>query len=432
MKITAIDTCSTGEEIGLLLGDKIRTINGRKIRDILDYRFYISDEEIELEIERQSKRFFIELEKETDDALGLSFEPIKVRMCGNDCPFCFVDQNPAGMRKTLYIRDEDFRLSFLAGHFVTLTNLSQRDLQRIVEQRLSPLYVSVHAIDLEIRKFLLGLRNDDQLLEKLTFLCQNGIELHTQIVVSPGINDGEVLEETIAALVSFFPQIGSVATVPLGLTRHRKGLTQLQPITAEYAKKYLQHADLLAAKYKDELGQHFIYPSDEFYIRAGMAIPGRERYDDFQQFENGVGMVRTLLDDFSEIKNKFPGRLKKPVRISFVTGMMMQEIFEREIVAVFRAVQNLHIEVIAVKNDFYGHSIRTTGLLTGQDIYKNCHERKLGKKLYLPANCLNPDLKFLDDWTLDGLSEKLQIPVETCANDFSEILHDIIEMDATS
>ncbi|KAA3616291.1 MAG: DUF512 domain-containing protein [Calditrichaeota bacterium] len=430
MKITAIDEYSTGQDIGLLPGDKIWKINGRRIRDILDFRFFITDEEIALEIERDKERVIFDIEKETDDALGLSFEPIKVRMCGNDCPFCFVDQNPAGMRKTLYFRDEDFRLSFLAGHFVTLTNLSNRDLERIVEQRLSPLYVSVHAIDLEIRTFLLGLKKDDRLLEKLKYLTENGIELHTQIVVSPDINDGKVLEETVAALASFYPKIGSVATVPLGLTKHREGLLKMKPVTTEYAKDYLIHADELAQKYKKELGIFFIYPSDEFYIRAQEPIPGRERYDTFEQFENGVGMLRTLLDDFSELKSKFPDHLDQPVHISFVTGMMMHEILEREIVNAFRAIKNLRLDLVVVKNDFYGETIRTTGLLTGQDIYKNCADRDLGTRLYLPKNCVNDDRKFLDDWTLDGLSEKLQIPIELASNDFSIILEEIKQMSA--
>ncbi|MDZ7343769.1 MAG: PDZ domain-containing protein, partial [candidate division KSB1 bacterium] len=221
MKIITIDPNSTGQELGLLPVDELLRINGEPVRDILDYRFLIADETIEMEIRRGDVPIVFEIEKDADDSLGVNFAPLKIRRCGNDCIFCFVDQNPAGMRPPMYFRDEDFRLSFLAGHYVTLSNMSRPDLERIVRQRLTPLYISVHATDPAVRKFLLGIKFDDRLVEKFTYLTQNGIALHTQIVLCPEINDGEVLRQTLSDLAGFYPHLRSVAVVPVGLTKHR-------------------------------------------------------------------------------------------------------------------------------------------------------------------------------------------------------------------
>ncbi len=421
MKIVGIDKGSIAEEIGLKAGDVLRAVNGRKLQDVLDFRFHIADEFVELEIEQDGEPVVIEIEKEPDETLGVDFEPIKVRMCGNDCPFCFVDQNPAGMRDGLYFRDEDFRLSFLAGHYVTLTNISKRDLERIVEQRLSPLYISVHAIRPEVRKFLLGLRQDDRLLEKLEFLTQNGIELHTQVVVCPTHNDGEIMVETFKGLAKFFPQLRSVALVPLGLTKHREGLTKLEPITPKYAGEMIDFADVHAAKFKESLGINFVYPSDEFYILAKRELPTEERYDAFDQLENGVGMVRGLLNDFHEVQPDLPKRLKKRKKVTLVSGTLMGDIVEREIVSALNRVENFEAELVIVKNDFYGETIRITGLLTGQDIYKNLSRRENGDMIFLPKNCVNDDGVFLDNWSLPQLERALNTSIHAINSDFSLI-----------
>ncbi|MCA9743176.1 MAG: DUF512 domain-containing protein [Deferribacteres bacterium] len=422
MKIQSIDKNSIAEELGLQAGDILRSINGHKVQDVIDYRFLISEEFVDLEVEREGEMTVFEIEKDADDTLGLNLEPIKVRMCGNDCPFCFVDQNPAGMRQSLYFRDEDFRLSFLAGHYVTLTNISQRDLERIVEQRLSPLFISVHAIDPEVRKFLLGLRHDDRLIKKLDYLTENDIELHTQIVVCPTHNDGKVMEETLRVLSGYFPHVRSVALVPLGLTKHREGLTQLQPVDAAYAQKLIADSDALAAQYKKKLGIYFAYPSDEFYLMAGIPLPQPDRYDTFDQLENGVGMVRALLNDFADAQPELPTSLSQPTKVTLVTGTLMGPVLQKEIVPVLNQIQNLQVELAIVKNDFYGDSIRTSGLLTGQDIFKNLADRKNGDCVFLPKNCVNDQQIFLDDWTVQEMQEKLAVPVRVIGNDFSEIL----------
>lgn len=421
MKIQSIDRNSIAEEVGLQSGDVLHSINGRRVQDVVDYRFLIAEETVDLEVERDGEKTIFEIEKEADDTLGLNLEPIKVRMCGNDCPFCFVDQNPAGMRQSLYFRDEDFRLSFLAGHYVTLTNISKRDLERIVEQRLSPLFISVHAIDLEVRKFLLGLRHDDKLIEKLDFLTANGIELHTQIVVCPTHNDGAVMEKTLRVLSGYFPHIRSVALVPLGLTKHREGLTRLEPITAEYAKKLIAESDTFAAQFKQKLGIYFVYPSDEFYMMAGLPLPQPERYDTFDQLENGVGMVRSLLNDFADLRPALPANLPRKTKITLVTGELMGPVLNKEIVPHLNRIGNLQVKVAVVQNDFYGDSIRISGLLTGQDIYKNLVDRDNGDYVFLPKNCVNDQQVFLDDWRVQQLEEKLGVPVRVISNDFGEI-----------
>ena len=425
MTITSVEAGSIADDLKLQPGDRLHKINGRKVKDILDYRFLVVDDSIELEMEHRGERVIFEIEKDTDELLGLEFEPLKVRMCGNDCPFCFVDQNPAGMRKGLYFRDEDYRLSFLSGHYVTLTNLSKADLDKIVTQGLSPLYISVHAIRPEVRKFLLGIRHDDRLLQKMDFLTGKGIELHTQIVVCPTINDGEVLDETVRTLEGYFPKVRSIALVPLGLTQHRDGLTALKPVTADYARELIAVADRYAEHYKRALGMYWVYPSDEFYIMAGLPIPGRERYDAFEQLENGVGMVRSLLDDFAEVRAALPERLPEAARITLVTGALISVILQQEVVRDLNRVKNLQAEAVMVPNLFYGETIRVTGLLTGQDIYATLRERDNGDRIYLPRNCVNDDGVFLDDWRLSDLEQNLGVPVRAIDNDFREILLDL-------
>lgn len=421
MKIQSIVPGSTAEELGLQSGDVLHSINGRRIRDVIDYRFLVADEFVELEVERAGERTVFEVEKDADDTLGLELEPIKIRMCGNDCPFCFVDQNPAGMRQTLYFRDEDFRLSFLAGHYVTLTNISKRDLERIVEQKLSPLFISVHAVDLEVRRFLLGLRQDDRLLEKLDFLTTNGIELHTQIVVCPTHNDGKVLDETLHKLATYFPQIRSVALVPLGLTKHREGLTYLPPVTPDYARQLIATADQYAAHFKKKLDIHFVYPADEFYLIAETPLPSRSRYDTFDQLENGVGMVSGLLAEFAASQPNLPRALAKPGRATLVTATLMAPVLQQHIVPALNRTRNFSADLVAVPNDFYGPTIHVTGLLTGRDIHKHLRGRDNGDLVVLPQNCVNGDGLFLDDWSLAQLEAQLGVPVRTLSNDFAAI-----------
>jgi len=422
LKIIAIDKASTGAELGLRPGDEVLRINSETVRDILDYRFLTADDAIEMEVRRGDEQIIFDIEKAPDDSLGLNFAPLKIRRCGNDCIFCFVDQNPAGMRQTMYFRDEDFRLSFLSGHYVTLSNMSRADLERIVRQRLTPLYISVHATEPARRKFLLGIKFDDRLLEKFDYLTQNGIELHTQIVLCPELNDGEVLRKTLSDLARYHPHVRSVAVVPVGLTRHRDGLTRIKPVTKAYAQSFLRIADDYAAEFRRRFDTHFVYPSDEFYIMAGEPMPPASRYDAFEQMENGVGMLRDLLDDFNgrQVK-RLPKRLPKPTKVTLVTatlagGFLAENIFPR-----LQQIKNFTPELVTVVNKFYGDTIRVTGLLTGQDIFAALKDHDLGAAVFLPKSCLNDQQIFLDDWKLTELQDKLDVPVMPLKNDFGGI-----------
>ena len=303
--IHGVDADSIAEEVGLAAGDRLLAINDRMIEDVLDYRYIASTVESELTL-RVLKAFGevweIEIEKDEDEDLGLELEGIQTRICKNNCIFCFVHQLPRGkhIRRTLRVKDEDFRLSFLFGHYLTLTNLSEDDFQRIFEQRLSPLYVSVHATDPALRKYLLQSQIPDDLLGNMRRLVDGGIQLHTQVVLIPGINDGMNLERTLHDLRQFYPSVMSVSIVPVGLTDHRKGLPQLRSVDAAYAADAIAHVEQIQQKNKSEIGVPFCFLGDEFYIKAGHPIPPRSHYGDFPLVENGVGMIRNFLDEFAE------------------------------------------------------------------------------------------------------------------------------------
>ncbi len=421
MKITGVENDSIGFDLGLKSGDDIARINGQNVRDILDFRYLIAEEDVELEVLKDGQKILFEIEKDYDDDLGLEFEDIQIRYCGNDCPFCFVDQNPAGMRASMYFRDEDFRLSFLSGHYVTLTNLSKRDMDRIVFQQLSPIFVSVHATETEVRKLLFGIDFEDRLLPKLEFLTSNNIEIHTQIVLCPEINDGQVLKNTIWDLAKFLPNLRSVSVVPVGLTKHRSGLKKLNPVTPDLARKYLETLHEYANEFKMKSGENFVYASDEFYIMAGEPMPEADNYDGFYQKENGVGLVRFMLEEFAQQKTYFPERLKHSKTATFVSAKLASGIIQDEIIGYLNKIENFTGKLSIIKNDFYGHSIHVTGLLTGQDIYAQLKDQDLGDAVFLPENCLKDNSIFLDDWTITELSDKLNRPVYSLGNEFTQI-----------
>ncbi|MCG8604431.1 DUF512 domain-containing protein [bacterium] len=432
MRITEIEGGSTGIELGLRVGDELVRINGQPVRDVIDYRFLIAEEQVEMEVVSGGQKTIIELEKEIDDHLGLNFEEIKIRYCGNDCPFCFVDQNPAGMRSSMYFRDEDFRLSFLSGHYVTLTNLSKKDMDRIVWQRLSPLFVSVHATEPEVRKFLFGIKHDDRLFDKLDFLTSHDIVLHTQIVLCPDVNDGAILKKTIWDLAEYQPNLGSVSIVPVGLTKHRQGLTKLNPVTAAYASRLLDIVEEYASEFRRQSGENFVYASDEFYIMAEETLPEADRYDGFYQKENGVGMVRYMLDDLHLQRDAFPQSLPRQVSATLVTGQLAGGMMREEVLPALKQVGNFQPKLAVVQNRFYGSSIGITGLLTGQDIFNHLASEELGEVVFLPANCLKDDHLFLDDWTIEELSSNLERPVVPLDNDFVAMFEHMASQPAQS
>lgn len=422
MNIKAFVQDSLAAEVGLKIGDDLIIINEEPIRDLIDFRFHVADEILDIQVLRQGKTLFFEIEKDYDDSLGIIFEETKYRCCGNKCIFCFIDQNPKGLRESLYFKDEDFRLSFLYGNYVTLSNVSRADLKRIVEQRLSPLYVSVHSTDLEIRKFLLGLKKDDHLQDKIRFLTRHRIELHAQIVLCPGINDGNSLNKTIDDLAEFYPQLKSIAIVPVGLTQHRQNLYPLQAVTAAYSNSLIFEMEKIARQFKQKWDDYFLYLADEFYLLAGEELPVAERYEEFPQVENGVGMAREFIDKFEEQSSHFPHKIKTSLELTLVSGVLAAPIINRWVVSKLNQIENLTARVQTIQNEFYGNSVTVTGLLAGQDIFNQLRNEKTGDIILLPANCVNFDGIFLDDWTPEMLQSQLQRPVEIIEDDFFSLI----------
>lgn len=426
MKILKFEKQSSAAETGLKIGDDLIIINEEPIRDLIDFRFHVADEILDIEVLRQGETFFFEIEKDYEDNLGIIFEETKYRCCGNDCIFCFIDQNPQGLRNSLYFKDEDFRLSFMYGNYVTLTNVSQNDLKRIVAQRLSPLYVSVHSTDLDIRKLMLGLKKDDHLLKKIKFLAESNIELHVQIVLCPSINDGESLNKTIDDLAQFYPMLKTIAIVPVGLTKHRKHLYPINPVTPDYASDLIARIEPIARQFKKNRKDYFIYLADEFYLLAGIELPPAKRYEEFFQIENGVGMTREFIDRFQEQSQHFPHRINISRSIALVSGQLATPVISKWVVPALNAIENLDVRLVTVPNNFYGASVTVTGLLTGQDIFAELSKHPLGDIVVLPANTLNFDGIFLDDWTIEMLRDKLERPIEVIDNDFDGLIKKVI------
>lgn len=422
VKIQTVEPNGIAAQLGIQPGDELISINEKPVNDRLDYRYYIADENIELLIKRGDEQFLFEIEKDTDDNLGLEPEDMKLMSCGNNCVFCFVYQNPKGMRRSLYFKDEDYRYSFLYGHYVTMTTLRQADLNRIVEQHLSPLYISVHSTETETRKLLLGIKRDDHLLEKIRFLSEHGIELHAQIVLVPGINDGAIFDKTIHDLKAFFPAVRSVAVVPLGLTRHRDRLMKLRIHTRQELKDTIGYVDMLRTALRRELGDAFVYLADEFFIKADEPIPEASYYDEFYQIENGVGEFRAMIDEFEEALNQFPRQLPKPKRITWVTGRLAAGPLHRHIIKPLANIENLEIKLKPVENVFYGATIQISGLLVGQDIYDQLKGEDLGDAVLLPPRVLNDDELFLDDWTVPRLENELGVPCHVYKEPLSEMI----------
>ena len=420
MKISVVYPDTPAARLGLQPGDEIIAIDSHEIRDPIDFQFYSAEESYCLHLRRGGHEWKVNLAPEESGWLGVEFADMEYHSCGNKCVFCFVDQNPPGMRKSLYFKDEDYRLSFLYGNYVTLTNLSRSHLERIVEQRLSPLYVSVHSTEDDLRKRMLGLRRSDRLLEKIDFLARGGIELHAQIVLCPEWNDGEHLEKTLADLAARFPAVQSVAVVPLGLTGHREELTPLRTVTPAEAVGLLVSEKRWEKEFRSRLGVAFVYLADEFYLLAGAPLPSAARYDGFPQIENGVGMTRSFLDRFARQKYRFP-REVKPVRVSIVSGELAAPILTARVLPVLNTISGLQAEVVAVKNRFFGGKVTVSGLITGGDIIGQLRGMERADLIMIPPNCRNGDGLFLDDLDLDGLSRALDAPVLAPQSGFTEL-----------
>ena len=422
MKITKIKSNSLAEKIGMQPGDRLLKINGKKVIDELDYKFRITEELLILDLEINGKLDRVEIEKEYDDDLGVLFEEMKIRACANDCVFCFVDQNPPNLRDGLYFRDGDYRMSYLYGHYITMTNMGKSQLERVVEQRMSPLYVSIHVTDKDLRQKLFLYKKDDNILEKIKYLTDNKIELHTQIVVMPNINDEKYLDNTLSDLYKFHPLLKTCTLVPVGLTKHRKGLMDLSIVDKGYAVKMIENLYKLRTKYSG-LDNPFILCSDEWYILSDLPFPNLSEYGDLDLIENGVGQVQQFIERFDSEMSSFPKSINKPRKVTLVTGTLIENIFTENILPALNKIKNLEVNLVAIENEFFGKSVTVSGLLSGQDIINKLTNSDLGDEVWMSHRILNEEGTYtLDNMTINDISKTLGCPVKIGKDSFRSLL----------
>jgi putative radical SAM enzyme (TIGR03279 family) len=407
--IAAIEPGSDAEKAGLLPGDRILRVNNEEIRDRLDFEFFRSEGYLALELLRESASVAVEIERDPERTLGIEPEVMKIKICKNDCVFCFVYQTPKGMRRSLYIKDEDYRYSFLDGHFTTLSNMKPEDWDRVVAQKLSPLYLSVHATNHETRVRMLKNPKLEPILERMDWLRAHDLRFHTQIVVVPGYNDGEELERSLRELRTYWPWLLSISVVPVGLTRHRTKLTPLRTLSEAETRACMEATLRHEAEAFAETGQHFIFPSDEIYVRAGAALPAAEFYGDFSQHDNGVGTLRYLEEKF---RKELPALPRAPAGygVTVLTAPLASATVGG-ILASLRAERDLASEMIICENGTFGDSVTVTGLLCGQDLAAALEKSQGQGPVLLPPNSLNTEGKFLDDMAPKDLQEKFGRPV---------------------
>lgn len=430
--VAAVIADSIADELGLEPGDRILEVNGEKIQDIIDLSFALADEMIELLIQKKDGLTeYYQIEKDYDEELGIEWESAVwngVRRCANRCVFCFVDQMPQGMRESLYVKDDDYRLSFLYGNFVTLTNLTTADIERIKRLHLSPLYISVHTTNGSLRERMLQNKNASDILEKIQLLREYGIEMHFQIVLCPNINDGSELESTIADLYALCPQALSAAIVPVGLTRYRDKLYSLETFTKESAQTVIETVERWQKKCQQEIGKTFIHLGDEFYLTAQQPVPSTDWYDGFPQLENGIGLVRNFLDDWQQglsLRQEQGIGYSKCKYIDVVCGVSAAKILAPLLDKL--TIPNLQVRLVPVKNNFFGESITVTGLLTGKDIEQALTALDGERSgVIIPGNTLRKgEIVFLDNLTPEDLETKLAVPVRIAyfAQDLLELLY---------
>ena len=422
MKIVAVEPGSIAREVGIVEGDELLEINGQRVRDDIDYRYHEAESAVTLKISHEGEVLIYDIEKDEGDRIGIALEEMKILSCGNDCIFCFVDQNPAGLRNQLYFRDGDYRLSFMYGNYTTMTNAGPAILQRIIDQRLSPQYISVHVTDLEIRRRLMGLRKDDRILDKIGLLHDNGIDMHTQIVLCPGINDGAALEKTVSDLYRFRKQIRSLAVVPVGLTEHRWGLAELQKVDRAYASSLLDSVENWQRRFRAELGRGFVYASDEFYILAGRRLPPARAYDGFPQIENGVGLVRSFIIETRRQARLFPSRLRNRRKLTMVTATLPEQTMRSQVIPLLRHIGGLEVDLVVAPNLLFGSSVTVAGLLSGKCVYSAMEGRTPVDLILLPPDILNADGLFLDGTTVAGIEEQLGTGVMVFEGKWSDVL----------
>lgn len=423
---------SIAEELEIKKGDKLLSINKEYIQDVFDYRFLLSDEELEICIEKENGELWeLEIEKDYQEDLGLVFETElmdELIKCHNKCQFCFIDQLPPNMRNTVYFKDDDWRMSFLNGNYITLTNMSERDINRLIKYRLSPLNVSIHATDAEVRKKLLLNRFAGKIVEQIRHLVDNGIEINGQIVLCRGLNDGEILDQTIQDLSQFIPHILSLTIVPVGVSRFRENLPDLTPFDQESSKEVVNVIEKWQNYYLEKMGTRFVFASDEFFVTGDMPLPSYESYEGFPVLDNGVGMLTKFEYELEKALSNHVVDENIHFECSLVTGCITEAFMKKCAKKVQEKFPNIKIHVYPVVNHFFGENVTVTGLLTASDIISTLKkEKELGKVLLIAENMLKcGEEVFLDDYTLDELRAELEIPVLVVPNEGQEWLEKIL------
>lgn len=421
ISVKFVEPGTLAERAGFHDGDRIIRVNDTHVKDLIDFQVACAEEQLVFEVERDDETYELEVERGEGESLGFDFEEMRLRRCNNKCVFCFLHQMPPGMRKSLYFEDDDYRLSFLHGSYVTLTNVKDKDLERIVNQGLTPQYISVHATDPELRERLLGRTQETvPILDRIQYLADNGIEMHAQVVICPGWNDGPQLERTVHELQAFYPAVRSVALVPLGLTKFRSHLPQLASVTSEQAQTYVAAAETWGGEFVRTSGERFVYPGDELFLMTGAMPPMADYYDAFPQIENGIGMVRTFADTWEAGRETIEAGPPRPLHIVLVTGMLASS-FLKPMIAELADVPQLQIDVLPVSNDFFGPGITVSGLLTAVDIVASLRDGPWDLAV-LPPNTINGDGLTLDDVTVDEIESRSGIPITVGDYDLTETL----------
>jgi len=430
--------------------DCLLSINNSPINDLIDYHFHSADEKLSITLKSITGKIRkVKIEKEHNEDVGIILEEIKPRKCSNKCIFCFIHQMPKGLRKSLYVKDEDYRLSFLHGNFITATDLSEEDFQRIINLHLSPIYLSVHTTNPPLREFMLGRKGIPDILNVIKRLIDNNVVIHTQIVLCPEINDGIELEKTLNELSQFYPRLQSIAIVPVGLTKHRENLFPLKKITLQYARNLIAKIKIIQNQCKKTYGKNFTFLADEFYLLADEPFPSFQHYGDFPQFENGVGMVVTFMRKFDRIKKRLPEKINQKKKVGIITSTLSDK-FLKPALSSLRNIQNLQIKIIPVKNNLFGDTVTVTGLLSGKDILQAIESNAKCDHYIIPGNALKTDefsfstkeegcesckfIKrdeldknvFLDDMTLGELKNKVKNPISVVYYDIKELIDAIL------
>ena len=415
-EIVKVEENSIASELGIEVGDLLIAINDTEIEDVFDYRYLINDEYITVLIRKSDgEEWELDIEKDYDEDLGIEFKDSLMdgyKSCRNKCIFCFIDQMPSGMRDSLYFKDDDSRLSFLQGNYITLTNMQDKDLDRIINYKLEPINISVHATNPELRCKMLNNRFAGNIMDRLTKLYEGEIHMNSQIVCCKGYNDGKELDRTIEDLSMYIPYMQSLSVVPMGQTKYRDSLVKVDMFNKDDSLQIIRQIENWQSKFLDKYGTRFVYASDEWYINAGLEVPEDNAYEGYMQLENGVGMVRLLQDEVSSYLDTLEGdnRVRK---VAIATGVLATGVIKQQVKKIQAKFSNVEVEVCTIINDFFGHDITVAGLLTGQDIIKQLNDKELGSKLILPSVLLkSEDTVLLDDLDIKDIEKNLNIEVE--------------------